>query len=120
MSCLAQHSAGLDAASRQWLQTVGFTGAPDTHVLLPGADGRLQAVWAGVRGADHPFALSALPKALPEGRYRLGDAGFDVDAEAAALSWALGTVAKGSLRKAFDRSVRAIEARHGLTVPPNA
>lgn len=87
---LAQHSAGLDAASRQWLQTVGFTGAPDTHVLLPGADGRLQAVWAGVRGADHPFALSALPKALPEGRYRLGDAGFDVDAEAAALSWALG------------------------------
>ncbi|MEZ0053461.1 hypothetical protein ABIA30_004490 [Mycobacterium sp. MAA66] len=34
------------------------------------------------------------------------------------LSWVLGSVGKGSLRKAFYRSVRAIEARHGLAVPP--
>lgn len=34
------------------------------------------------------------------------------------LSWALGTVAKGKLRKAFDISVRGIEARHGLTAQP--
>jgi leucyl aminopeptidase len=88
---LAQHTAVLGAAERQWLQTVGFTGAPDTHALLPGSDGRLQAVWAGVRSTDHPYALSALPKALPEGRYRLGDAGLHGDAEAAALSWALGS-----------------------------
>ena len=87
---VAQHTASLGAAERQWLQTLGFSGAPDTHALLPGPDGRLQAVWAGVRGADHPFALSALPKAVPEGRYRLGDAGFAADAEAAAMSWALG------------------------------
>ncbi|MCX8564585.1 hypothetical protein OS122_27250 [Mycolicibacterium mucogenicum] len=37
-----------------------------------------------------------------------------------ALSWALGTVAKGKLRKAFDTSVRGIETRNGLTVPPSA
>ena len=36
------------------------------EATLPGSDGRLQAVWAGVRGADHPFALSALPKAKPQ------------------------------------------------------
>ena len=42
------------------------------------------AVWAGVRAADHPYALSALPKALPAGRYALGDGGFSADASAAA------------------------------------
>jgi leucyl aminopeptidase len=87
---LAAHTAALPPAQRQWLATLGFTGAPDTHALLPDDQGQLQAVWAGVRSADHPFALSALPKALPAGRYRLGDAGLAADAEAAALSWALG------------------------------
>ncbi len=84
-------AAALSPAERQWLATVGFTGAPDTHVLLPGADGHLSAVWAGVRGADHPFALSALPMALPEGRYRLDEAaGLAIAPEAAAHAWALG------------------------------
>jgi leucyl aminopeptidase len=87
---LAQHSSVLTPAERQWLATVGFTGAPDTHALLPDDQGRLQAVWAGVRSASHPYALSALPKALPAGRYCLGEAGFAADAEAAALSWGLG------------------------------
>ena len=87
---LAAHTAALPAAQRQWLDTLGFTGAPDTHALLPDDQGRLQAVWAGVRAADHPYALSALPKALPAGRYGLGDGGFSADAGAAALSWALG------------------------------
>jgi hypothetical protein len=77
---LAAHTAGLPAAQRQWLDTLGFTGAPDTHALLPDDQGRLQAVWAGVRAADHPYALSALPKALPAGRYGLGDGGFSADA----------------------------------------
>lgn len=39
------------------------------------------------------------------------------NAKGKALSWTLGTVAKGSLRKAFNRSVRAIEVRNGLEVP---
>jgi leucyl aminopeptidase len=87
-------SAGLDAAARRWLQTTGFNGAPDTHALLPAADGSLQAVWAGVRDAAHPWALAALPKALPQGRYHLagGDAGgLALDPAAAALSWELGS-----------------------------
>ena len=87
---LAAHTAALPPAQRQWLATVGFTGAPDTHALLPDDEGLLQAVWAGVRSASHPYALSALPKALPAGRYCLGDSGLQTDAEAAALSWALG------------------------------
>jgi leucyl aminopeptidase len=81
----------LSPAERRWLQTVGFTGAPDTHALLPGADGTLQAVWAGVRGASHPWALAALPKALPPGHYHLGEAGLALDPAAAAFSWEMGS-----------------------------
>jgi leucyl aminopeptidase len=84
------HAAALPAAARAWLQAIGFDGSPDTHALVPGADGRPEAVWAGVRAAAHPYALAALPKALPEGRYRLGEAGLAPDAQAAAMSWALG------------------------------
>jgi leucyl aminopeptidase len=84
-------TAPLNAGARRWLQTVGFTGAPDTHALLPGADGSLNAVWAGVRDASHPWALASLPKALPPGRYHLGDQGLALDEAAAALSWELGS-----------------------------
>jgi leucyl aminopeptidase len=84
-------TAALDPAARRWLQTVGFSGAPDSHALLPAADGTLQAVWAGVRDASHPWALAALPKALPPGRYHLGEQGLALDPAAAALSWELGS-----------------------------
>ena len=79
---------GLPAATRQWMATTGFVGAPDTHALVPDAEGRLAAVWAGVKSADHPYALAALPRAVPEGRYRLGAEGLKADPQAAALSFA--------------------------------
>jgi leucyl aminopeptidase len=81
---------GLPAAARQWMATTGFVGAPDTHALVPDAEGRLAAVWAGVKSADHPYALASLPRALPQGRYRLGAEGLKADPLAAALSWELG------------------------------
>ena len=87
----AKKSAKLPAATRRWLATVGFDGKPDTHALLADATGRLSAVWAGVHGVQHPFALASLPRALPPGRYRLGDAGLAADDQAAALSWELGS-----------------------------
>ena len=116
---LAEHLAALPSAQRQWLATVGFTGAPDTHALLPDDQGRLQAVWAGVRGADHPYALSALPKALPAGRYCLGGGGLAAEASAAALSWALGGYSfnryKPARRAPAELLLPASEAaRHGL------
>ena len=88
-----QAAQALPAVQRQWLSTVGFKGAPDSFALLPGDDGRLAAVWAGVRAADHPFALALLPRVLPQGRYHLADAaagGVALDPCAAALSWTLG------------------------------
>ena len=81
----------LPPATRQWLAATGFDGKPDSHALVPDEQGRIAAVWAGVRSAAHPYALASLPRALPEGRYRLGDAGLAADPYAAALSWGLGS-----------------------------
>ncbi len=86
----AAQAAAATPRVRQWLATVGFSGVADSHALVPDEAGALQEVWAGVRSADHPFALSALPRQLPVRRYRLADAGPALSPQAAALSWALG------------------------------
>lgn len=83
----------LDTAEARWLQTLSFNGAADTQALVHGPEGQLSKVWAGIPSAEHPFALAALPKSLPEGRYHLAAAeagGLQMDDQAAALSWALG------------------------------
>ncbi len=82
--------ATLAEPARNWLTATGFAGAPDTHALLPGADGRLQAVWAGVRATPDPYALALLPKALPVGAYHLADGGVLQDMTDVALGWELG------------------------------
>jgi leucyl aminopeptidase len=107
------HAAALPAPSRQWLKTLGFVGAPDTFSLLPDEQGQLAAVWAGVHDSSHPWALSTLPRALPVGRYRLGDAGLAMDAQAAALSWQLGGYQ-------FIRYKAPKRAAAELMLPPSA
>ena len=108
-------AARLPAPTRAWLQTVGFTGAPDTHALVPDGQGRLGQVFAGAARADHPFALAALPTALPEGDYRLSGDGLAVAPEQAALSWELGAYE-------FDlyRARRRAPARLHLADGPDA
>jgi leucyl aminopeptidase len=110
---LAEHAAALEPAARRWLQTTGFTGAPDTHALLPAADGSLQAVWAGVRDGAHPWALAALPKSLPAGHFHLAEPGLALDAAAAALSWELGSYT-------FDLYKPARRAPAQLSLPSSA
>ncbi|MBT9500958.1 MAG: leucyl aminopeptidase family protein [Burkholderiaceae bacterium] len=88
---LTELSLTLPEASRNWLATVGFKGAPDSFVLIPGADGKLASVLAGVEHDAAPFALAALPGALPEGMYKLATEGLQLGAEQAALSWELGS-----------------------------
>jgi len=106
-------AAAQPPATQRWFKTLGFAGAADTHALLPGADGSLQAVWAGVRSAAHPWALAALPLALPAGRYHLADEGLVMDAGAAALSWELGSYQ-------FDLYKTARRAPAQLQLPPTA
>ena len=80
----------LPAPTRHWLATLGFTAAADSFALVPGPDGKLGQVFAGVAHAAHPFALAALPQALPEGNYRLSEQGLSLSDEIAAQSWELG------------------------------
>jgi len=80
----------LPKATQNWLATCGFSGAPDSFALVPGADGKLGQVFAGIGHVAHPFALAALPKALPEGQYHLSEEGLALPAEQAAMSWELG------------------------------
>lgn len=84
-------AATLPTPTRHWLSALGFVGAPDSFALVPGPDGKLGQVFAGIHHVADPFALAALPQALPEGRYRLAtNEGLTLQAEAAALSWELG------------------------------
>jgi leucyl aminopeptidase len=87
----SQHRAGLGPLAAGWLKTTGFNGGADTHALLPGPDGTLAAVWAGVRSTTDPWALALLPKALPEGPYHLDADGLALQAQHAAFSWELGS-----------------------------
>ncbi len=77
--------------TRQWLAANKFSGAPDSFCLVPASDGRLGQVFAGVAHVTHPFALAALPAALPEGNYALSTDSLPISPEAAALSWELGS-----------------------------
>ena len=87
---LQQLLTTLPGATRQWLQTTGFTAAPDSHALVADAQGQLARVFAGVAAADHPFALSALPNTLPPGSYCLAKDGLQLAPEQASQSWELG------------------------------
>lgn len=89
----AEDAKALSAAQRAWAKTAGFSGKADTHLLLPDEQGGLALVLAGVRAADDPYALAALPASLPAGRYRLAGEGLLLDPQAAALSWSLGDYA---------------------------
>jgi leucyl aminopeptidase len=111
----------LDPAAARWLKTLGFSGAPDTHALVPASDGSLQAVWVGVRSVSDPWVLSVLPKALPVGTYHLGDGGLTLDAAVAAQSWELGgytfDLYKPARREPAELSLPGSEAAHrGLIV----
>ncbi len=87
---------GLPSITRRWLGAVGFTGAADTHVLVPDDQGAMAQVLAGISHVGDPYALSALPTGLPTGAYTLAGDGLMLDAAQAVLSWQLGGYA-------FDR-----------------
>ncbi|MDT9001985.1 leucyl aminopeptidase family protein [Paucibacter sp. APW11] len=101
----------LPKPTQNWLATVGFVAAPDSFALVPGADGKLGQVFAGVAHAAHPFALAALPLALPAGRYYLSDEGLAISTEQAALSWELGAYQ-------FDVYKRESRTPAELVLPP--
>lgn len=71
-----------EAATLRWLDTAGFKADAGAFVLLPAADGGVGRVVAGLGDGSDPWALAALPAALPKGCYRL-----DPEPEAALATW---------------------------------
>ena len=80
----------LAPAERRWAQSCGFDGAAHTHCTIPDAKGGIARVLVGVRDADDPWALAALPLKLPKGRYALAKGPGQVAPESAAFAWDLG------------------------------
>ncbi len=79
-----------DEQRRQWLTTTGFSAKPGSYGLIPGADGRLAAVVAGIKSADDLWALGGLPGSLPPGDYMLEATLAPRQQDQLTLGWVLG------------------------------
>ncbi|PWC65834.1 cytochrome C oxidase subunit II [Azospirillum sp. TSH7] len=114
---LADWLAGQSPAVASWVKAVGFTGEAGSTVFLPGPDGAIAHVLAGVSAVDDLWAFAGLPASLPAGSYRI-DAALDARAATrAALGWALGSYRfsryKKPPEKGFANLVWPAEADHG-------
>ncbi|MFC5306170.1 leucyl aminopeptidase family protein [Azospirillum picis] len=101
---LADWLASQTPAVASWVKAVGFTGDAGSTAFLPGPDGAIARVLAGVSAIDDLWAFAGLPAALPAGSYRidLAGTGAAMDARAAtraALGWALGSYRFSRYRK---------------------
>ena len=81
---------GCTGKLRRWVKSSDFRAKPASHCLVPGADGSLESVLAGIGSEDDPFAMSHLPAALPAGNYRIAADWPEDRLERAAIGWALG------------------------------
>ena len=101
--------ASLTPAERRWAEASQFDGSPNSFALLSDSKGAIARVLAGVRDADDPWALAALPLKLPRGRYALGKGPLTIAPENAAFAWDLGgyqyTRYKKGKRKPADLQV---------------
>lgn len=96
---LADWLAAQSPAVASWVKAVGFTGEAGSTVFLPGPDGAVAHVLAGVSAVDDLWAFAGLPASLPAGSYRI-DATLDARvATRAALGWALGSYRFSRYRK---------------------
>jgi leucyl aminopeptidase len=97
---LAAARKRLGAVQRAWLDDNGFDARPGSVCLLPDANGKLTRVIVGVDAQDPLSALAALPMSLPVGDYAIAAEGIALDAQLAALGWALGAYQFTRYRKA--------------------
>ena len=73
-----------------WLEMSGFTARPNSHCLLPSADGELDRVLVGKPETFDLWTLGGLSQSLPAQKYSLAD-DFSADiATKLCLGWVLG------------------------------
>ncbi|WP_246338139.1 leucyl aminopeptidase family protein [Azospirillum oleiclasticum] len=83
----------------QWAAALGFKAEPGTTAALPGPDGGLGRVLAGVPAKDDLWALAGLPASLPPGDYRLDPEPDRATATRLTLGWVLGSYRFDRYRK---------------------
>jgi leucyl aminopeptidase len=90
---LAELLAGLPDAHRAWVRNTGWEATPGTVLALPGGDGSVAAVLAGIGGAEAFWALAAIPGQLPPGAYAFANVADAEELALRALAWGLGQYA---------------------------
>jgi len=85
----------LPKPARSWLDAVAFKPKAGTHALVPGKDGKLEAVvmglgdgMAGDPSGPSELSIGRLARSLPPGSYRLAD--DTIKSALAATAWGLG------------------------------
>jgi leucyl aminopeptidase len=78
------------ARQRAWVAAAGFGGETGKLLLVPGDDGELALVLAGIDPDDKIWGYAALADTVPPGLYRIDAALSGEEATRAALGWALG------------------------------
>ena len=91
------------ASVKAWIRSTAFTAEPGSSCLIPGADGSLERVLAGLDAEVGPWAGAGLPAALPPGAYKIDPPLAPPRATQLALGWALGSYAFSRYRKDTPR-----------------
>lgn len=86
---LESYLATAPQATRQWVASLQFKAAPQTHCLIPDAQGGIAEVLVGIANTKDMMSLAHLPMMLPPGDYALSERGVALDAQRAALGFAL-------------------------------
>lgn len=105
---LADWLAAQSPATASWVKAVGFTGEAGSTVFLPGPDGAVARVLAGVSAVDDLWAFAGLPASLPAGSYKIDTALDARAATRAALGWALGSYRFSRYRKPPEKGFAAL------------
>lgn len=93
------------APTKRWVERTGFEAESGECCLLPSSSGDVAQVLAGYDPALGPWATAALPSALPPGRYRIETVFDAMEANNAALGWALASYRFTRYRKATDKDL---------------
>jgi leucyl aminopeptidase len=83
----------LTDAHRSWVRSTGWQPRPGAALALPGSDGSVVAVMAGIGGTEPLWALAALPSQLPAGTYAFSESGGGTEDRLRAAAWGLGQYA---------------------------
>lgn len=93
------------AATRNWLESIGFAGERGKLALVPGKNGKLAEVVLGIPEQPDAWDFAAAVGKLPPGRYRFEGA-LGASANDAALGWALASYAFDRYKNAEKRANR--------------